>query len=126
MWLIALHHLYNKRRYVCLSVCLGRSRPNLTHALMSTQGVFLARSMSRSFMYACESDRSMKHLERCANTPPSKQSSGWVRTPAAAPPSERLRNAVELHSSSNVRGDSGEVPKAPSSERENSVRRTGN
>jgi len=100
--------------FVCLFVCsvwpakrLGRSRPNLTHALMSTQGVFLARSMSRSFMYACESDRSMKHPERCANTPPSEQSSGWVRTPAAAPPSERLWNAVELHSSSNVRGDSG-------------------
>jgi len=28
------------------------SRRNLTHALTSTQGVFLARSMSRSFMYA--------------------------------------------------------------------------
>jgi len=57
--------------FVCLSVSnlcsvwpakrLGRSRPNLTHALMSTQGVFLARSMSRSFMYACGSDRSTKH-----------------------------------------------------------------
>ena len=44
--------------FVCLFVChdlcsvwpakrLGRSRPNLTHALMSTQGVFLARSMSK-------------------------------------------------------------------------------
>jgi len=53
---------------VCLFVCsvwpakwLGRSRPNLTHALMSTQGVFLARSMSRSLMYACGSDRITKH-----------------------------------------------------------------
>ena len=134
-------NLYNKRRHVCLSVCLsvcsvwpakrlGRSRRNLTHALMSTQGVFLARSMSRSFTYACESDRSMNHPERCANKPPSEQSSSWVRTPAAAPPSERLRNAVELHSSSNVRRDSGEAPKAPSSERrsheQNSVWRTGN
>ena len=127
--------------FVCLSVCrfvcsvwpakrLGRSRKNLTHALMSTQGMFLARSMSRSFAYACKSDRSTKHPERFANTPPSEQSSGWVRYPAAAPPSERLRNAVELHSSSNVRGDSGEAPKAPSSERrsreQNSVQRTGN
>ena len=127
--------------FVCLFVCLsvfcsvwpakrlGRSRPNLTHALMSTQGVFLARSMSRSLMSACGSDRITKHPERCANTPPSEQSSGWVRTPAAAPPSERLRNAVELQSSSNVRGDSGEAPKAPSSDRrsreQNSVRRTG-
>jgi len=113
-------YLYNKRRYVCLFVCLfvcsvwpakrlRRSRRNLTHALKSTQGVFLARSMSRSFTYACESDRSMKHPERFANTPPSEQSSGWVRSPAAAPPSKRLRNAVELHSSSNVRGDSGEA-----------------
>ena len=60
--------------FVCLSVCLylcsvwpakrlGRSRPNLTHALMSTQGVFLARSMSRSFMYACGTDRTTKHPE---------------------------------------------------------------
>ena len=40
---------------------LGRSRRNLTHALMPTQGVFLARSMSRSFMYACGTDRSTKH-----------------------------------------------------------------
>ena len=44
--------------FVCLSVCSvwpakrpGRSRRNLTHALMSTQGVFLARSMSRSFTF---------------------------------------------------------------------------
>jgi len=28
---------------------------------MSTQGVFLARSMSRSFTYACGTDRSTKH-----------------------------------------------------------------
>ena len=56
--------------FVCLFVCsvwpakrLGRSRRNLTHALMSTQGVFLARSMSRSFTYACGTDRSTKHLE---------------------------------------------------------------
>ena len=72
------HYLYNKRRYVCLFVCLylcsvwpakrlGRSRPNWTHALMSTQGVFLSRSMSRSFMYARRSDRITKHPERCAN-----------------------------------------------------------
>ena len=30
---------------------------------LSTQGVFLARSMSRSFMYACGTDRSTKHPE---------------------------------------------------------------
>ena len=73
--------------FVCLSVCLylcsiwlakrlGRSRPNLTHALMSTQGVFL----SRSFMYACRSDRITKHPECCAK----------------ATPGERLRNSVQL------------------------------
>jgi len=56
--------------FVCHDLCsvwpakqLGRSRPNLTHALMSTQGVFLARSMSRSFTYACWTDRSTKHPE---------------------------------------------------------------
>ena len=60
--------------FVCLFVChdlcsiwpakrLGRSRQNLTHALMSTQGVFLARSLSRSLMYACGSDRITKHLQ---------------------------------------------------------------
>ena len=56
--------------FVCHDLCsvwpakrLGRSRPNLTHALMSTQGVFLARSMSRSFMYTCGTDRSTKHPE---------------------------------------------------------------
>ena len=66
-----MENLYNKRRYVCLSVCIyvPYGRPNgwadrdqtwqLTHALMSTQGVFL----SRSFMYACGSDRITKHPE---------------------------------------------------------------
>ena len=56
--------------FVCHDLCsvwpakrLGRSRPNLTHALMSTQGVFLARSMSRSFTYACGTNRSTKHPE---------------------------------------------------------------
>jgi len=77
-------YLYNKRRFVCLSVCLsvchdlcsvwpatrlGRSRRNLTHALMSTQGVFLVRSMSRSFMYACGTDRSTKHPVIRASSP---------------------------------------------------------
>ena len=95
-------NLYNKRRYVtyvclfvCLFVCLylcsvwpakrlGRSRRNLTHALMSTQGVFL----SRSFMYACGSDSITKHPERCSK----------------ATPGERLRNSVRTtgnYSSSN-------------------------
>ena len=52
-------HVPYKRRYVCLSVrlsvCgrwpaerLGRSRPNLAWGLMLTQGVFQARSRSRS------------------------------------------------------------------------------
>jgi len=63
-----------------------------------------------------------RHLANGAHT-----TSGWR---AAATPSERLRNDVELHSSSNVRGDSGKAPKAPSSEQrsreQNSVRRTGN
>ena len=73
---LQLLHLYNKRRYVCLSVCLylcsvwpakrlGRSTPNLAHTLMPTQGVFLSRSMSRSFMCACGGDGSTKHPE-CA------------------------------------------------------------
>jgi len=58
--------------FVCLSVCfyVPYSRPNgwadrdqTRHALMSTQGVFLARSMSRSFVYACGTDRNTKHPE---------------------------------------------------------------
>ena len=77
-WHIALHcytvitgtviYIIKAVMSVCLFVCsvwpakrLGRSRPNLTHALMSTPGVFLARSMSRSLMYACGSNRSTKH-----------------------------------------------------------------
>jgi len=59
---------------------LGRSRPNLTHALMSTQGVFLARSMSRSFMYACGSDRSTKHPAHCAKATPGERLWNSVRT----------------------------------------------
>ena len=68
--------------FVCLYLCsvwpakrLGRSRQNLTHALMSTPGVFLSRSMSRSFMYACGSDRITKHPERCAKAPPGERCS---------------------------------------------------
>ena len=34
-----------------------------TH-VTSTQGVFLSRSMSRSYMYACGGDRITKHPER--------------------------------------------------------------
>ena len=102
-------NLDNKRRYVCLSVCLsvclylcsvwpakrlGRSRPNLTHALMSTQGVFLSRSMSRSFMFACGSDRITKHLARCAKATPGECCSNYVRRTGEATPGERLRNSV--------------------------------
>jgi len=123
--------MYNKIRiyiikgdmFVCLSVCsvwpakrLGRSRPNLTHALMSTQGVFLARSISRSFRYACRTDR--KPVKTARKRPLANDAHTTSGRLAVATPSERLRNAVELHSSSNVRGDSGEVPKALSSERE--------
>jgi len=87
----------------CLFVCIyvPYSRPNgcadrdeTWHALMSTQGVFLARSMSRSFTYACETDSNTKHPALCANTPPSERRSGGVRTPAAAPSSERNYNAT--------------------------------
>jgi len=103
----ALIYIIKGDMFVCLFVCsvwpakrLGRSRRNFTHALTSTQGVFLARSMSRSFTYACESDRSTKHPQRCANTPRSYRTALALRpddrTTAAATPSERLRNAVEL------------------------------
>jgi len=121
-------NLYNKRRYVCLFVCLylcsvrpakrlGRSRPNLTHALMSTQGVFLSRSMSRSFMYACGSDRITKHPERCAKATPGERCSNYVRRTGDATPGERLRNSVRTtgnYSSSNeARRRSGAEQRAP-------------
>ena len=79
--------------FVCLYLCsvwpakwLDRSRPNLTHALMSTQGVFLSRSMSRSFMYACGSDRITKHPERCTKATPG-DGGGDIRTSASRTPS---------------------------------------
>jgi len=96
--------------FVCLYLCsvwpdkwLGQSRPNLTHALMSTQGVFLSRSMSRSFMYACGSDRITKHPECCAKATPGERSN-YVRRTGEATPGERLRNSVRTtgnYSSSN-------------------------
>ena len=91
---------------VCLGVCplylcsvwpakrLGRSRPNLAHALTSTRGVFLSRSMSRSFMYACGSERITKHPERCAKATPGERCSNYVRRTGEATPGERLRNSV--------------------------------
>ena len=108
-------NLYNKRRYVCLSVCLylcsvwpakrlGRLRPNLTHALTSTQGVFLSRSMSRSFMYACGSDRITKHPECCAKVTSGERCSNYIQRTGEATPGERLRNSVRTmgnYSSSN-------------------------
>jgi len=53
-------YLHNKRRYVCLSVCLfvcclwpaerlGRSRPNLSYGLVLTQGVFKSRSFGATW-----------------------------------------------------------------------------
>ena len=85
--------------FVCLSVCsvwpakrLGRSRPNLTHALMSTEGVFLARSMSRSFTMRA----GLTEVRNTRNATPIERRSHYVRTTAAATPSERLQNAVEL------------------------------
>ena len=97
--------------FVCLYLCsvwpakrLGRSRPNLTHALVSTQGVFLSRSMSRSFMCACGSDRVTKPLERCAKATPGERCSNYVRKTGEATSGERLRNSVRTtrnYSSSN-------------------------
>jgi len=91
---------------------------------------FLARSISRSLMYACGSDRKPVKTARQRHLSNGARTTSGRRTTAAATPSERLQNAVELHSSSKVRGDSGEAPKVPSSERrsreQNSVRRTGN
>jgi len=87
--------------FVCLYLCsvwpakrLGWSRPNLTHALMSTQGVFLSRSMSRSFMYACGSDRITKHPERCATATSGERCSNYVRRTGEATPGECLQNSV--------------------------------
>jgi len=76
----------------------------LTHALMSTQGVFLAWSMSRSFMYACGSDRITKHPERCAKATPGERCSNYVWRTGEAILGERLRNSVRTtgnYSSSN-------------------------
>jgi len=50
--------------------------------------------MSRSFTYACGTDRSTKHPERCAKATPGERCSNYVRTTAEAKPSERLRNSV--------------------------------
>jgi len=93
--------------FVCLYLCsvwpakrLGRSRPNLTHALTSTQGVFVSRSMSRSFMYGCGSDRITKHPKAT----PGERCSNYVRRTGEATPGERLRNSVRTtgnYSSSN-------------------------
>jgi len=120
-------NLYNKRRYVCLFVCLylcsvwsakwlGRSRPNLTHALMSTQGVFLSRSMSRSFMYACGNDRITKHPARCAKATPGERCSNYVRRTGR----RHLANAYETPSGRRVitarvtrRGAAGAEQRAP-------------
>jgi len=75
-----------------------------THVQLSTQGVFLSRSMSRSFMYACGSDRIMKHPERCAKATPGERCSNYVRRTGEATPGERLRNSIRTtanYSSSN-------------------------
>jgi len=119
------HDLYNKRRYVCLFVCLylcsvwpakrlGQSRPNLTHALMSTQGVFLSRSMS--FMYACGSDRITKHPERCTKA----HLANAAQTTSGGRGSRHLGNAYETPSGQRIitarvtrRGAAGAEQQAP-------------
>jgi len=124
-----ISYLYNKRRYVCLFVCLsvclylcsvwpakrlGRSRPNLTRALMSTQGVFLSRSMSRSFMYACGTDRITKNPERCAKATRGERCSNYVRRTGEATLGKRLRNSVRTTGNYSLSNEA----RAPSSERE--------
>jgi len=67
-------------------------------------GVFLSRSVSRSFMYACGSDRITKHPERCAKATPGEHCSNYVRRTGEATPGERLQNSVRTtgnYSSSN-------------------------
>ena len=106
--------------FVCLSVpylCsvwpakrLGRSRPNLTHALMSTQGVFLSRSVSRSFMYACGSDRITNH---CAKATPGERCSNYVRRMGEATPGERVITARVTR-----RGAAGAEQRAPKAREE--------
>ena len=114
-------HLYNKRRYVCLSVCVyvpyGRpngwaDRDQTWHTHSSTQGVFLTRSTSRSFMYACGNDRITKHPERCAKATPGERCSNYVRRTGEATTGERLQNSAQMtgnYSSSNEarRGTAG-------------------
>ena len=71
---------------------------------MSTQGVFLSRSMSRSFMYACGSDRITKHSEHCAKATPGERCSNYVQRTGEVTSGERLRNSVRTtgnYSSSN-------------------------
>ena len=106
--------------FVCLYLCsvwpakrLGRSRPNLTHVLMSTQGVFLSRSMPRSFMYACGRT---KHPERCAKATPGERCSNYLRRTAE----RHLANAYETPSGRRVitarikrRGAAGAEQRAP-------------
>jgi len=121
-----LYNLYNKRRYVCLFVCLfvPYGRPNgwahrdqtwHTHSCPPRECFWQGQSTGHSRMRA-----GLTEIRNTRNATPSERRSHYVRTVAAATPSERLWNAVEL------RGD----PKAPSSERrsreQNSVRRTGN
>jgi len=99
--------------FVCLSVSMFRMAGQRagpietklgTHTLMSTKGVFLSRSMSRSFMYACGSERITKHPERCAKATPGERCSNYVRRTGEATPSERLQKSVRTtgnYSSSN-------------------------
>ena len=72
----------------------GPIKTKLDTRILSTQGVFLSRSMSRSFMYACGSDRITKHPERCAKATPGKCCSNYVRRTGKATSGERLRNSV--------------------------------
>ena len=65
---------------------------------MSTQGVILSRSVSRSFMYACGSDWITKHPERCAK----RHLANAAQTTSGGRGRRHLANAYETPSGRRV------------------------
>ena len=117
-WMITADNLYNKRRYVCLSVCLSvciyvpYGRPNgwadrdqtgHTHSCPSRECFCQGQCQGHSCMRAGVTElRNIRNAAR--KSTPSERCSNYVRRTGEATPGERLRNSVRTtgnYSSSN-------------------------
>jgi len=88
-----LNHLYNKRRYVCLSVCLFRIAGQTAGPIETKLDTRTHVHPGSFWQGQCQGHSRMParvtEVRNTRKATPSERSAHYVRTPAAATPSER-------------------------------------